>query len=125
MKKEKYGKELIINLHECNPITFSRRKLERFFEKFCDLIDMERADLHFWDYEGEEDLYDAAPAHLKGTYAIQFIMTSNITIHTLDELKKVYINIFSCKDFDSEKAISFCANYFNGKLEKSTILERV
>jgi len=92
-----YGKELILDIHECNINMFTREKLCEFFEILCDKIDMERCDLYFWDYDDCPEEYKKASDHLKGRSAIQFISTSNITVHTLDVLKKVFINIFSCK----------------------------
>jgi len=109
-----YGKELIIDLHNCKTIKFNRPSLQKFFIELCNLINMEPCDLHFWDYQNSPKEYDEAPAHLKGISAIQFIKTSNITVHTLDELKCAYINIFSCKDFDTRIATKFCCDYFQG-----------
>jgi S-adenosylmethionine/arginine decarboxylase-like enzyme len=86
---------------------------------------MEACKLCFWDYKGEPEEYAQAPAHLKGTSAIQFISTSNITIHTLDEMKRVYLNIFTCKDFDPDIVIIFCLDYFEGELIKDTMIERI
>ncbi len=120
-----YGKEIILDLHECNTSKFNRKGLKKFFIELCDLIDMERCDLHFWDYVGEEAEYYKAPTHLRGTSAIQFISTSNVTIHTLDEMKRVYLNIFSCKKFNSNVAKKFCKDYFKGKVIASTTIERV
>ena len=108
-----YGKELIIDLHDCDVTTFTRESLEKYFEELCTLIDMQRCDLHFWDYEGDPDGYAEAEDHLKGISAIQFIMTSNITIHTLDILKKVFINVFSCKDFSEAVATEFSVKFFD------------
>ena len=94
-----YGKELIIDIHDCDTANFTRKGLDKFFKELCRKIDMQMGERFFWDYEGEPEEYKKAPAHLKGISAVQFIMTSNITIHTLDELQRVYLNIFSCKDF--------------------------
>lgn len=111
-----YGKELILDLHDCDSKTFGRRSLRRYFKGLCKLIDMKRADLHFWDDVGVPKKYRQVQAHTKGTSAVQFILTSNITIHTLDELKAVYINIFSCKNFDVFDATDFTVTFFKGKL---------
>ena len=92
-------------------------------EELCTLIEMERADLHFWDYETQEEK-DEVPDHLAGTSAVQFISTSNVTIHTLDRLKAVYLNVFSCKDFDARKAIAFCEEYWAGDTIQNSILVR-
>ena len=112
-----YGKELILDLHNCNSEKFNRKDIAQYFKILCDeKINMERCDLHWWDYEDEEqEVYDNAPAHLKGTSAVQFIQTSDIVIHTLDDLKRVYVNIFSCKDFDSVVAREFTEETFEGK----------
>jgi len=119
-----YGKELIIDLHDCNPGTFTRRKIKNYFKLLCEIIDMEREELYWWDDlhtpEGEKE----TKAHLVGTSAVQFIKTSNITIHTLDLLKRVYLNVFSCKDFDEDAVINFSATYFEGKIVKQTVVRR-
>lgn len=111
-----YGKELILDLHECDPGTFDRKSLERFFVDLCKLIDMRREDLHFWDDEGLPEEECQTEPHLKGTSAIQFLLTSNVTVHTLDLLGNVYVNIFSCKEFDANDATSFCIAFFGGCL---------
>lgn len=111
-----YGKELILDLHECDAAMFTRAHLERFFAELCDLIDMRREALHFWDDEGLPPEECQTDPHLKGTSAIQFLLTSNVTIHTLDLLGNVYVNIFSCKEFDANEATAFCAAFFGGCL---------
>ena len=120
-----YGKELILDLHEVKNINlFNRKDLEKFLIELCNLIDMDREDLYFWDYLHNKAGYDKAPAHLKGTSAVQFIKTSNITIHTLDEMKRLYLNIFSCKDFNSAVVKQFCKNYFDGLVVTCQTIER-
>lgn len=113
-----YGKELILDLHNCDPATFNRASLTTYFIKLCDLIDMERRELHFWE---DEQLIEP---HTKGISAVQFIVTSNITIHTLELLKTVYVNIFSCKEFDANVAEEFTVSWFGGEIAKSTEIDR-
>jgi S-adenosylmethionine/arginine decarboxylase-like enzyme len=122
-----YGKELILDLHNCDidHENCTREFLEIFCIALCELIDMERCDLHFWDYSGYEEEYQEAEPHLKGTSLVQFIKTSNITIHTLDEMKRVYLNIFSCKDFNAKVAGDFCLEYFGGEVVNATIVNRI
>lgn len=121
-----YGKELILDLHECDVSKFNRKDIEAFLVELCDdVIDMERADLHWWDYEDDPEYYAVAPPHLKGTSCVQFIMTSTIVIHTLEDLKKAFINIFSCKDFDAEKTASFTAKFFGGEIKTIQVIDRV
>jgi S-adenosylmethionine/arginine decarboxylase-like enzyme len=120
-----YGKELIIDLHECDSKTFNRKSLKKYFKELTSLIDMKRAKLTWWDdYQVPIEEQQTEP-HLKGTSAVQFIMTSNITIHTLDLLGSVYINLFSCKDFDIEAVKEFSSKCFKGKIVSSHEINRI
>ena len=121
-----YGKELILDIHEVQRIhLFNRKDLSDFMVQLCELLDMQREDLHFWDEEGIPVEEQNTEEHLIGTSAVQFITTSNITIHTLDVMKRVYLNIFSCKDYNSKEAARFCVNYFDGKLINKQTINRV
>ena len=120
-----YGMELVMDLHDCDPTTFTRENLTQYFIDLCTMLDMRRADLHFWDYDGHERLKFNAPPHLKGTTAVQFISTSNITIHTLDDLRRVYLNIFTCKEFNHTIALEFSRKFFNAGWCGHTILARL
>ncbi len=120
-----FGKELIIDIHGCKEIPCTRDYLEKYFMNACKYLQMKRENLFFWDYDGDEEEYNKAPSHLKGISAVQFITTSNITIHTIDELKRVYVNIFSCKDFDEEFMIDFSSAYFMGFVKSSHAIKRI
>ena len=120
-----YGKELILDIHNCQVNKFTRRQIRIYCYELCKLIDMKRGTLHFWDYKGYPIEYKKSPPHLKGISAVQFIKTSNITIHSLDDMKRVYINIFSCKPFNSLKAASFTKKYFKGTIINKLIIERM
>jgi len=119
-----YGEELVLDLHDCNQGRFNRKDIQQFLEELCDLIKMKRVVLHFWDYEDDPEAYEAAPEHLKGTSVVQFIQTSNITIHVLDDLKKVFLNIFSCKSFDPALVASFAASFFGGRIAEKCHIRR-
>lgn len=119
-----YGKELILDLHNCNAKKFKRITIRKFFQGLCSLIDMKRCELFWWDDYGLPPNERQTEPHLKGTSAVQFIMTSNITIHTLDLLGNVYLNIFSCKDFDVKQAAKFSRKFFEGKVVCATTIIR-
>ena len=108
-----YGTELILDLHECDATKFTRQDIESFFENLCDLIEMERCDLHFWDDVGVPVDEQQTDPKTKGTSAVQFILTSTVVIHTLELLKTVYVNIFSCKEYDTDEAAKFVAAWFS------------
>ncbi len=120
-----YGKELILDIHNCNPSTFTRTSIRNFFKELCKLIDMKRCELYWWDdYRVPSEEQQTEP-HMKGTSAIQFISTSNITIHTLDILGNVYLNIFSCKEFNHDLVLKFSEEWFKGKTVNSQVIKRV
>jgi S-adenosylmethionine/arginine decarboxylase-like enzyme len=119
-----YGKELIIDLYDCNVSLFNREDLEVFLKELCDRIHMKREDLHFWDYEECPEEKEKAPVHLDGTSAVQFIKTSNITIHTLDKVGECYINLFSCKDYKAFDAATFIREWFGASKSSWQIIER-
>ena len=119
-----YGKEIILDIHNCDPTTFNRKSIGGYFKQLCELIDMERCKLCWWDDHGVPPEEQETEPHLKGTTAIQFIKTSNITIHTLDLLKNVYLNIFSCKNFDSDVIKSFSEEWFKGKIANAHVIKR-
>ena len=107
-----YGWELILDLHTCDAAKFTREDIERFCTDLCELIDMERCDLHFWDDLGTPEEEQQTDPRTKGTSAVQFILTSTIVIHALDLVKAVYVNIFSCKEFNTDLAAKFTADWF-------------
>jgi len=124
MADKHYGQELVIDLKGCDVEKFTRPLLDDFFTELCRRIDMEKCDVHFWDDYGVEPLDQQTNPKTKGTSAVCFILTSTIVIHTLDLTGKVYINIFSCKHFNSEEAFQFCALWFNGIEERKYFLHR-
>ena len=113
--KEVYGTELILDLHGCDFSRFTRKAVEQYFVEVCEVIGMERCDLHFWDDVGVPEEERQTDPQTKGTSAVQFILTSTIVIHTLDLMKAVYVNIFSCKEFDADEAAEFTAKWFGSK----------
>ena len=119
-----YGCELILDLHGCDARLFTRAAIKQFCEELCVLIDMERCDLHFWDdldVPGDEQQTDPKT---KGTSAVQFILTSTIVIHTLDLMKAAYVNIFSCKNFNTDQAAEFTADWFGSTDWTSNVVVR-
>ena len=119
-----YGLELILDLHECDDTKFTRNEIEAFCEELCRLIDMERCDLHFWDDVEVPTEEQQTDPKTKGTSAVQFILKSTIVIHTLDLMKSAYVNIFSCEQFDTDKAAKFTAKWFGSADWTPTVVVR-
>lgn len=120
-----YGFELIIDLHGCDVSKFNRTSLDNYFEKLCKAINMVRCERYFWDDVGVPPEEKQTLPHTKGTSAVQFILTSNIVIHTIDELSTVYVNIFSCKSFDKKIAEQLTIEWFGAKKCSTHFIERI
>jgi S-adenosylmethionine/arginine decarboxylase-like enzyme len=99
--------------------------IQLYFDELCDLIGMVKCDAHYWEEEHitKEELANCP--HLVGVSAVQFIKTSNVTIHTISGLGNVYINIFSCKDFDARLAEGFSIGFWDGKKVNCVVMDRV
>lgn len=119
-----YGKELILDLYGCNIKKFHRKSIELWLDRLCKAIDMQREDLHFWDYEDDPEAKAIAPTHLNGISAVQFITTSNIVIHTLDVVAECYVNIFTCKEFDCNAAAYLTKDWFEAQKTTTVIIVR-
>lgn len=119
-----FGYELILDLRGCEQDKFERVHIKRFMEELCTLLKMQRGPLHFWDYEPDDEARRRAPENLAGISAVQFISTSNITIHTLDHGGRVYLNIFSCQDFSVRDATGYCQAFFGGDIVSGQTLVR-
>ena len=122
--KRNYGYELIMDLHGCDDGKFNRQSLDSFFTQLCDLISMKRCEVHFWDDVGVEPEEQQTEPHTKGTSAVCFILTSTIVVHTLDLMNSVYVNIFSCKEFDPDKAEDFTKKWFGAQKCSSHFINR-
>jgi S-adenosylmethionine/arginine decarboxylase-like enzyme len=61
---------------------------------------------------------------LEGNSMLQFIQTSSITVHCDEEYNRVFVDIFSCKSFNAEKAEFFCKEYFEAKESLMVIHDR-
>ena len=120
-----YGVELILDLHDCDARTFTRDSITAYFERLCELIDMKRETLHFWDDVGVPEEDRQTSPHTQGTSAVQFILTSSIVIHTLDQLGAVYVNMFSCKDFDPKVAEKFTIDWFGAGECSARFIDRI
>ena len=111
-------------MHGCDAQLFDRDHLNRFFTELCILIEMEKCDVHFWDDVGVPLEERQTLPHTKGTSAVCFILTSTIVVHTLDLLRAVYVNIFSCKSFDPDAAADFTTRWFRAVSCNRNFIER-
>lgn len=108
MKKEIWGQTLSLDLSGCNySILTDKNKLEKFSIELCKNIDM----IPF----GKPIIKRFGQGKLKGYSLMQFIQTSSITAHLDEYGLRAFIDIFSCKTFDIDKAKDFCKSFFEAK----------
>jgi len=118
MKKEYWGYHLIVNLGQCNPdIIRSKEKIEEFVIKLCDLIKMKRFGECIIIHFGEEE-------RVAGYSMFQLIETSNISAHFANESNAVYLDIFSCKEYDIQETLIFAIEFFDAKTSNHMFLNR-
>lgn len=103
-----WGLSASIDLHGCNPeFIRSPEKIQEFVIKLCDHIKMMRF--------GDTIIQRLGKAHLGGYSMFQFIETSSITAHFEEIENRAFIDIFSCRRFDADKAAQFCKDFFEAK----------
>lgn len=125
MGNEPYGYELILDLRGCDPSRFSRESLDGYFEKLCKALEMVKCERYWWDDVGVPEEKRQISPHTKGTSAVQFILTSTIVVHTLELLRAVYVNVFSCKPYDRAVAEQITKEWFEAKDCQSHFIERM
>jgi len=108
MDKNYWGFELRIDLGGCSldKIT-SKENVAAFVKQLVQDIDMVAY--------GEPDIPNFGHGDKAGFSLNQWISTSNITGHFVNELLEVYLNIFSCKPFDKDIATELAIKYFEAK----------
>jgi len=118
-KLQNYGKELILNLYDCDfSIISSRKKIQEYSDELCRLIKMKKYGKSIIKKFGFGKDFTA------GYSLVQLIETSSIVAHFSEKWGNSYINIFSCKDFDENKALEFSKKFFKAKRVKSKLLIR-
>ena len=116
-KNEYWGYHLILDCSECEKETVtSKKNLKKFIETLVQKIDMVAY--------GKPTIVWFGSDKTTGYSLVQLIETSSITGHFVDKTGEAYIDIFSCKAFEVEKAKKVVNDFFKPKKIKTTYLER-
>ena len=121
-----YGVEYIIDLYGCDARQFTAVAVRMFMRRVCRILRLEPADFHLWCYDDPREKA-AAPPYLKGVSAVQFITTSNVTLHCLDDLGLACVNIFTCgtiQHADIARVRDFCVGWFHARDFHEHLLNR-
>jgi S-adenosylmethionine/arginine decarboxylase-like enzyme len=102
-----YGKHLILSARGCNGNILDIPTVKKFITALVKKIDMVAY--------GDPVVARFGHGIEIGLSAVQLIETSAITIHTNDQARDMYLDVFSCKNFSELLAIDFIKKTFNPK----------
>ena len=116
-----FGPQLVLDLYGCNKEKLADQKfIYRLLDGLPTHIGMTKiADPHLIYYEGQEGSFDKG-----GLSGFVLIAESHIAIHTFVEQEHAFIDIFSCKDFDIEKAEKLLTEQLEAKKVEKQVFSR-
>lgn len=102
----------------CNDNIKNKDKIQEYVYDLCKLIDMKRFGdcqvVHF----GEDE-------KVAGYSMVQLIETSLISGHFANSTNAAYIDVFSCKPYDTLKVLDFTQKFFGSKNASMNVVYRV
>lgn len=117
--KKIFGQELIMDLYDCSPDKIrSKKALLEYIDKICQVIKVKKY---------KKAIIERFALHLDyaaGYSFVQLIESSLVSGHFSELWNRAYINLFSCKTFNAERAIEFTREYFGAKKVKKRVLIR-
>ena len=112
-----WGKHLVVNAGRCIPSSIRCAKnIENFTHTLVKRIDMVAY--------GKPQIIMFGTGNKKGYTLIQLIETSNICAHFVEETNDLYLDVFSCKEFDPEVVREVAGYYFKPSEYEATSLVR-
>ena len=117
-KNPPWGILSCIDLYGCDAKTIrSSEKIRQFVVELCHLIDMKRF--------GETQVVNFGEEERVAGYSMtQLIETSLISAHFANLTNTIYLDVFSCKAYDSKKVADFAKKYFKAKDFNLHVVER-
>ncbi len=120
MSEDIFGWELLLDLHGCDAEKIgSREWIARFAAEVCECLQMKRFGDPFIEHFGHEKIETA------GFSLVQLIETSSVVAHFSEYKRTAYLDIFSCKQFDSDAVTRFSQEFFGAALVSSRMIERI
>jgi S-adenosylmethionine/arginine decarboxylase-like enzyme len=116
-KENAWGLLSSIDIYDCDPGKIkSKEAIVEYVSRLCQLIDMKQY--------GEPIVVHFGKGQTEGFSFVQFIETSLISGHFANESNRAFIDIFSCKPYDPEKAAEFSKDFFGGSSYRLNVLIR-
>jgi len=103
-----WGKHFVLNAYKCRPaLITSSSNIVNFSNHLVREIDMKPF--------GTPQVYHFGEGNKAGYTLVQLIETSNITGHFCDDSGDVYLDVFSCKDYDTKIVERLFQQYFHAE----------
>lgn len=116
-EKTYWGYHLMINAGSCNrEAVMSAGTIYDFCKELVERIDM----VAF----GEPQIVKFGTGNKAGYTLVQLIETSNICAHFCDDTGDAYLDVFSCKPYDTRVVLELVDKYFLPEKMNHTFLER-
>lgn len=117
-----FGSHLMLDCYGCSREKLKDRNfLHKFLDELPELIGMHKiSEPHVVEFAGNPQSFDRG-----GLCGIVLIAESHISVHTFpDNQGHAFVDIFSCKDFDVEKAVKHIIDTFEAKRYERNFLMR-
>ncbi len=112
-----WGHHLVLNARRCIPMTIrSADNIRDFTKKLVKDIDMVAY--------GEPQIVMFGTGNKKGYTLVQLIETSNICAHFVEETNDMYLDVFSCKNFNPDLVKMAIDYHFKPDSVKAIMLDR-
>ena len=112
-----WGHHLLVDLRRCSQASIRCPiNITRFSQHLVDRIDMVPYGIPWVVRFGKDDK--------AGYTLVQLIQTSNITAHFCEESGDAYIDVFSCKTFDTRTVEDTVREFFSPEELHSRLVER-
>ncbi len=118
-RRHAWGQHLILDLADC-PVERLKDEalIRRWTEALVEAVGMCAYGPPIIEHFGARDPETA------GYTVVQLIETSSICAHFAENVGEVYIDLFSCKSFDSERAVALCRHYFEPRSVEIRTVQR-
>lgn len=113
-----WGVDTAIDLFDCDPVAIrDAPTIKAFTLALCDQIAMRR-------YGDPRLVHFGQDERVSGFSLSQFIETSDISAHFINQSNAVCLNIFSCKMYPPYQAAAFCQEWFRAQACQLTVTFR-
>lgn len=114
-----FGKHLVLDLDGCDPTAIAEREtIAGYATSIVKEIKMTAYGEPILAHFGHDDPITA------GWTLVQLIETSSIVAHFSEHLRRAHIDIFSCRPFDTGRAIRHSAAVFGATKATVTVINR-